>query len=128
MIKPTNQLFYELDSFFSALLPVVAVLWPIIQYVDSRKKELNLKEFENYHRMIKDIVQPEITTTGNEMIYVDRQPEIIFELRHFKRNNAFSYRTLIGLRDNWMKNSNQYPRLMDELDLTVEYLKNKEKC
>ena len=58
-------------------------------------------------------------------MYVDRQSAIIFELTNFKRYYDFSYRTLIALRDQWSKIEGQYPRLIEELDLTIDFLEKK---
>lgn len=109
----------------SVLTGFFTIIWTVYQYVDTKKREQNLKEFENYHKLIKDLVQPEITSTGETVLYADRQTAIIYELRHFKRYYSFSYRTLIGLREKWNKVPNQFPRLIEELDLTIEYLKDK---
>lgn len=89
-----------------------------LQYIDTRKRDQNLKEFENYHKLIKELVQP-----GINVLYIDRQTAIIYELRHF--NYPFSYRTLTGLRKKWIEAPNQYPRLIEELDETIKFLKNK---
>jgi len=47
-------------------------IWTVYQYIDTRKLEQNLKEFENYHKLIKELVQPE-TVNGQNIIYLDRQ-------------------------------------------------------
>jgi len=98
-------------------------IWSVYGYLDSKKREQNLKEFENYHKLIKELVQPE--DNEKPTMYVDRQTAIIYELRHFKRYYPFSYRTLLGLKDKWEKVPNQFPRLMDECNRTIEYLENK---
>lgn len=102
----------------------VTFVWTVYQYLDTKKRDQDLKEFENYHKLIKELVQPEKTEKG-EVLYVDRQAAIIFELRHFKRYYPFSYRTLMGLKEKWEKVPNQFPRLLDELDRTIDFLKNK---
>jgi len=97
--------------------------WGIYKYFDTRTREQNLSEFENYHRLIKKLVQPE--DMEKEIMFVDRQTAIIYELRHFKRYYPYSYRTLIGLYEKWKKVPNQYPRLLDETERTIAYLKEK---
>jgi hypothetical protein len=98
----------------------ITFIWTVYQYIDTRKREQNLKEFENYHKLIKELVQPE-----NGAMYVDRQSAIIYELRHFKRYYSFSYRTLVGLKEKWEKVPDQFPRLLDELNRTIDFLKDK---
>ena len=100
------------------------IIWTVYQYIDTKKREQNLKEFENYHKLIKELVQPEETSKG-EVLYIDRQTAIVYELRHFKRYYPFSYRTLISLKQKWEKVPGQFARLLEELDLTIEYLKGK---
>jgi len=97
-------------------------VWSVYQYVDSRKREQNLKEFDQYHKLIKTLVQPE--DKGGTM-FVDRQTAIIYELRHFKRYFPFSLRTLESLLLKWEKVENQFPRLLEETKLTIEYLNKK---
>ena len=43
----------------TTLLGLASFIWAICQYFDSRKREQNLKEFENYHKLIKELVQPD---------------------------------------------------------------------
>ena len=100
-------------------ISLLTFIWTIYQYIDSKKRDQDLKEFENFHRLIKELVQPE-----NNGMYVDRQAAIIYEMRHFKRYYAYSYRTLISLREKWSAVPGQFPRLIDELDRTIEFLKN----
>lgn len=102
------------------VISLLTFLWTVYQYLDTKRREQDLKEFENYHRLIKELVQPE-----NGELYVDRQTSIIYELRHFKRYYPLSYRTLIGLKEKWEKVPEQFPRLMDELNKTIEFLENK---
>jgi hypothetical protein len=86
----------------------------------TRGRDQNLKEFENYYKLIKELVQPE-----SDGMCVDRQTAIIYELRHFKRYYAFSYRTMIGLYEKWKEVPDQFPRLLDECERTIEFLKTK---
>ena len=43
----------------TTLLGLASFIWAICQYFDSHKREQNLKEFENYHKLIKELVQPD---------------------------------------------------------------------
>lgn len=100
---------------------IISGLWTVYQYIETKKREQNLKEFENYHKLIKELVQPD----GSNSMYIDRQAAVIFELTHFKRYYSFSHRTLLGLKEKWGQAPDQYPRLMDELDRAIEFLKDK---
>ncbi len=125
LIEQSNNMEINYTVLISILSGLFTVIWTVYRYTDTKKREQNLKEFENYHKLMKELVQPEITSKGDNVIYIDRQAAVIYELRHFKRYYPFSYRTLIGLKEKWEKVPNQYERLLDELNLTIEFLKDK---
>ena len=112
----------QIQFIISSLVGVATFIWAAYRYFDTRKREQDLKEFENYHKLIKELVQPD-GKKGDEKLYIDRQTAIIYELRNFKRYYPFSYRTLIGLRKKWEKVPDQFPRLLEELDQTIKFLK-----
>lgn len=105
------------------LVGLITLIWSIWKYFDTKKRAQDLQEFENYHRLIKELVQPENGVEGE--MYVDRQTSIMFELRHFKRYYPISLRTMIGLRNKWEKVPEQFPRLLEEAELTIKYLERK---
>ncbi|MGH7773726.1 MAG: hypothetical protein ACREQA_15985, partial [Candidatus Binatia bacterium] len=37
----------------------VAFIWSVWQFFDVRRREFRNREFETYHRLIKELVQPE---------------------------------------------------------------------
>jgi len=71
---------------------------------------------------VKELVEPP-ADGGN--LYVDRQAAIMYEMRNFKRYYPFTLRTLKGLREKWAAVPNQFPRLIDELNLTIEFIEKK---
>jgi hypothetical protein len=75
-----------------------------------------------YHKLVKELVEP---TDGG--LYVDRQAAIMYELRNFKRYYPYSLRMLRGLKQKWAAVPNQFPRLIEELNITIEFLENKSK-
>lgn len=80
------------------------------------------KEFEVYHKLVKELVEP---PSEKGSMYVDRQAAVMFELRNFKRYYPYSLRMLKGLMEKWASVPDQFPRLIDELDLTIEFLEKK---
>ena len=99
----------------------LAVLWPIYKYFDTRKRDQDLKEFEVYHKLIKDLVQGD--ERGN--IFQDRQAAIVYELRKFPRYYDFSYRTVINLKEYWNRPPKENIRLIEEIDLAIVFLDRK---
>lgn len=107
-------------AFISSLIAILSFIWGIYQHFDTKKREQDLKEFENFHKLIKELVQPD----KENGLYVDRQTAILFELRNFKRYYPYSYRTLISLKNKWNV-PEQFPRLLEELNLTIDFLERK---
>lgn len=102
---------------------VLAFIWPVIQFVVTRRRDLQFREFETYHRLIKELVSPD---PQDKVLWIDRQTAIVFELRHFPRYFPLSARTLHGLRSKWTADpAFKYPRLIEEIDLTLEFLAKK---
>ena len=98
-------------------------IWSVIQFALVRKRDEEHREFEIYHRLIKELVAPD---PESKVAWIDRQTAVLFELRRFKRYHEHTLRTLQGLREKWSKDPGfTFPRLLEELDLTVEYIRNK---
>jgi len=107
----------------SILGATVAFIWPVVQFVITRRRDLQFREFETYHRLIKELVAPD---PQEKVLWLDRQAAIVFELRHFPRYYSFSARTLRALREKWIANPEfKFPRLIEEIDLTLDFLAKK---
>ena len=114
----------DITFIISSIAGIATFFWTAYRYFDTRKREQDLKEFEIYHKLIKELVQPD-KESGS--LYVDRQAAILYELRNFKRYYSFSYRTLLGLQEKWTKVDGRFPRLLEELELIINFLKEKNK-
>jgi len=102
---------------------IIAFIWPVVQFVITRRRDLQFREFETYHRLIKELVSPD---SQDKVTWIDRQAAVVFELRHFPRYFEFSARTLRGLRSKWTADPKfVYPRLIEEVDLTLKFLDQK---
>lgn len=99
----------------------IAFAWSIIQFILIRVRDENHREFEIYHRLIKELVAPDAETKA---VWVDRQTAVLFELRLFKRYHPHTLRCLLGLHEKWSKDPNfNYYRLLEELNLTVDFIR-----
>ena len=96
----------------------VAFIWSVWQFFDVRRRDFQNRDFDNYHRLIKELVQPD-KEVG---IFLDRQVAIIFELRHFKRYREVTARILRGLKEQWGSDPAKNKRLLAEIDLTLKVL------
>lgn len=101
------------------ILAYLAFVVPIRQYLGQREIEERDKRFNNYHRLIKELVGPD-----NGVAYMDRQVAVVFELRNYPEYYGVSKRILEGLRQAWMREDGSFQRLITEIDLTVEFINN----
>jgi hypothetical protein len=104
----------------SILGAAVAFVWSTSQQVSQRKAEAREREFQAFHRLVKELVSPD---TADGVMRLDRQCAVVFELRHFPRYYQFTERMLAGLRKVWANDSSsQRLRLIEEIDLTLAHI------
>lgn len=99
-----------------------AFFWGLGKYFLERGTTQRWKEFETYHRLVKELVEPE---KKDGATYVDRQAAVLFELRFYQRYYPLTKRMLNGLKqqEDWSK----FPRLITEIDSTIDYISQKTK-
>jgi hypothetical protein len=98
----------------------VAFIWSTTQQISQRRAEAREREFQAFHKLVKDLVEPEPEI---KILYVDRQAAVIFELRHFPRYYEFTQRMLQALRREWKDET--WLRVAQEIDLTLDYIRRK---
>jgi restriction endonuclease S subunit len=96
---------------------LVAAIIPLYQFTRNKKAEERRNNFDNYHKLIQELVDPAAPK-------LDRQIAIVFELRNFEKYFPVSIRILKGLKDQWEKNKD-YLRLLQEIDLTLSYMEKR---
>ena len=114
----------DCKTFITIVLGIISFFFTVFKYFDTKKREQDLREFETYHRLIKELVQSD---NEDKSMYADRQVAIVFELKNFKRYYDLSQRILTGLKDEWKNTEGKYTRLLHELDLTIDFLEKKAK-
>jgi hypothetical protein len=108
---------------FGVLGAAVAFAWSVVQFMLIRMRDERHREFELYHRLIKELVALDPET---KVMWIDRQCAVMFELRQFKRYDELTLRTLNGLREKWSSDPGFiFPRLIEELDLTVVHIESR---
>ena len=102
---------------FGILGAAIAFIWSVVKFMLVRQQDYEAREFETYHRLIKELVCPDPETKAT---WIDRQAATIFELRRFKRYYEVTSRMLRSLKQNegWSKD----PRVTEEIDLTLSYI------
>ena len=105
-------------STIAVVLSSCTLIWQTIQFMLTRSVDAKNRQFEAYHRLIKELVQP----SENGATYVDRQCAAVFELKRFMAYKDLTIRTLTGLRDQWRTSKAFHPRLEMEIELTLGFL------
>jgi hypothetical protein len=100
----------------SILGAAIAFVWSTTQQIIQRRAEAREREFQTFHRLVRDLVSPD---SADGKIWEDRQAAVAFELRHFPRYYEFTERMLLRLRSIW----GSWPRLVEEIDLTLRHIK-----
>ncbi|ESW44912.1 hypothetical protein D022_1572 [Vibrio parahaemolyticus 12310] len=101
------------------LLSVVTFAFSAYRFVTTRRDAQLQIDFENYHRLIAQLVGSQRDTDTMKM---DTQVAIVYELCRFKRYKPVTVRILQGLKDEWSNNDNKNERLINELDLAIKKL------
>ena len=115
---------YIKDHFIEALGLLIAyfsLIVPIQQYLGQRRVEEKDKRFNNYHRLIKELVSPD---SQSQVIMIDRQIAVIFELRNYSDYYELSKRILEDLKTIWQPHESS-ARLINEIELTLRYIDNR---
>ncbi|MFA6009115.1 MAG: hypothetical protein WC799_03955 [Desulfobacteraceae bacterium] len=107
----------------SAFGAAVAFIFGAYKFQAERKASHFWREFEAYHKLVKELVEP---PAENGALYIDRQTAAMYELRFYKRYFPHSLRMLKSLREKWVSVPNQFPRLIEEIDLTIQYIGKKQ--
>ena len=116
------EFFKSYGSQISAVGAAISFIFAAYKFQSERKAAHYWKEFEVYHKLMKELVEPPSDSKG---LYIDRQAAILFEMRNFKRYYPLTFRTLKGLEEKWQAVPNQFPRILQELDLTIKYIEKK---
>ena len=105
----------------SILGAAVAFVWSTSQQIIQRRAESREREFQSFHRLVKELVSPD---SAEGVMWVDRQAAVIYELRHFPRYYEFTERMLVGLKNKWVTDPDfKSPRLIEEIDLTLRRIR-----
>lgn len=110
-------------ALLSAIGAAIAFIWTVVQFMLVRRREQRVHEFEAYHRLIRELVQPDSESGGT---WIDRQVAVVFELRNFKAYYPVTLRILANLHSKFTSDPKfQWPYLLAEMDLTTDYIKSR---
>jgi hypothetical protein len=127
-IQPIQSLVGNLTgiaAIIGALIAAITFFWNIVQFLWTRTQESRNRQFETYHKLVKQLVQepsPDKQLEGaSPDLYIDRQAAVVFELRHFPRYYGYTERMLNGLKER----EKGTLRILAEIDLTLKYVQRK---
>ena len=114
------------------LIAVIGVVVPIYKYLFDRKLQLQDTRFKIYHRLIRNLVEPDFQDdpTSNNIPNiqhiekgkkVDRLVAIVFELRNFPEYFEVTERILNGLKLQWENDPCNRP-IIKEMQYTLSYI------
>ena len=98
------------------LITFLVFIWNAWRYLNLHIKTLKEKRFRIYHRLIKDLVQPD---NPEEFIKLDRQIAVAYELRNFPEYYDVSVRILEGGKDSFAKDN----RIQKEINSAIKYMR-----
>ena len=110
----------EYQPLITAFVALVTFGWAVIQFLLTRSRESRHRQFDMYHRLIKDLVQGD-----GEATYVDRQIAAVYELRSFKDYWPLSRRILSRLDANWQGNASYHSALQAEIATTLHAIRHR---
>lgn len=128
---PLNSIvrFYMINWFVSNITAISAIgaaitfIWSAIQFILVRRRDQQTQEFETYHRLIKELVQPDPVS---QFAWIDRQVAVLFELKNFPRYYPVTERILNNLRGKFKTDPEfKWPYLINEIDLTLQHIRAK---
>lgn len=101
------------------LLSVATFAFSAYRYVTTRRDAQLQVDFENYHKLIAELVGSQRNT---ETMKMDSQVAIVYELQRFKRYKPVTVRILSGLKSEWSGNGSDNSRLITEMNIAIEKL------
>jgi hypothetical protein len=103
-----------------ALTSAAVFLLKVWQFIDVRRREQRAREFDAFHRLIKELVSPDKEGVPTR---ADRQIAAVFELRHLTRYYEVAARILVSLREQWSGQEGNIKRVADEMDRTLSHIR-----
>tara|TARA_B100000767_G_C19723943_1_gene518588 strand:+ start:47 stop:436 length:390 start_codon:yes stop_codon:yes gene_type:complete len=101
------------------LLSLATLAFSALLFVTTRRDAQLQVEFENYHRLIAQLVGSQ---RPDETTMLDSQIAIVYELHRFKRYKPVTVRILNGLKVGWSENDTTNFRLIQEIDIAINKL------
>ena len=112
------ELVTKYGGVFSAIGAAIAFVWSIVQFFSVRAHEARIREFETFHKLIKEITEPQNTNNY-------RQIAALFELRFFPRYYPITLRILKLTTEHARGLPNTNPELMNEVNILIGFIEHR---
>lgn len=108
-------------ALFAVITPLIGLIVSNCQYTKDRRNQVRQQRFVNYHNLVRDLVE---RREDQEVIRLDSQIAVVYELRNYREYREVSIRILEGLKSYWVDNSDnarlaKLDRLIKEVDYTL---------
>jgi hypothetical protein len=103
---------------FSAIGAAFAFAWSIIQFFSIRMREARFREFETFHKLIKELT--EMQHTNNY-----RQIAVLFELRFYPRYYPITLRILKSTRKHAGGLTNTSTEMIEEVNCLITFIERR---
>jgi hypothetical protein len=102
--------------------PLIVLIVNSVRYTMARRNRVRQQRFLNYHKLVSWLVEGR---EDQEVIRLDSQIAVAYELRNYREYKEVSIRILEGLRERWAKRSDilDIDGLIKEIGYTLKDLK-----
>jgi hypothetical protein len=102
---------------------IIGLIISTISANNDRKLMYRQQRFENFHKLLSDLVEGR---EGQKKPRIDSQIAVVYELRNYPEYRELSLRILEALHNTWINNP-KAERIINEINLTINALKNQDK-
>lgn len=112
------ELLTKYGGAFSAIGAAIAFVWSVVQFFSARTREARFREFETFHKLIKEITEPQNTNNY-------RQIAALFELRFYPRYYPITLRILKQSREHAASLADTSSDMMKEVNILIGFIEHR---
>lgn len=106
------------------IVAIVPIIWATYNYISIKNSENRNTRFTNYHNLIRGITQGD---PGEDVVYLDRQTAIAFELKNYPEYAPVTIKILSGFKKRISKKEDCLGYFKTQIDETLTYLEGNHK-
>lgn len=117
-MNETLELFTKYGTAISVIGAAIAFAWSVVQFFSVRTREARFREFETFHKLIKELT--EATNTNNY-----RQIAVLFELRFYPRYYPVTLRILKSTKEHDDSLPNTSSVMIEEVNILISFIERR---